>query len=181
VGTSSVNPIRTSSFPIGRFGGLLAGLHGRILARRSQQTPWRRMAMSTRAVSSFDVTGWDEAPYDQPEGGPHLSRATVLKTFRGDLEGNSTAQLLMCRSDPSDLAAGAGYIALETITGTLEGRAGSFVVQHGGLSEPGGTQPMTSFIVTGSGRGELAGIRGTVEIAVTAEGAHTLTLDYELA
>jgi len=136
--------------------------------------------MSTRAVSSFDVTGWDEAPYDQPEGGPHLSQATVRKSFRGDLEGEGTAQLLMCRSDPSDLTAGAGYVALEKIVGSIGGRSGSFVVQHGGLSDPDGTRPMTAFIVTGSGTGELAGIRGTVEIAVTAEGAHSITLDYEL-
>ena len=136
--------------------------------------------MSMRAESSFDVTGWDETPYEQPESGPHLSRATVRKVFRGDIEGESSAQLLMCRSDPGDLGVGAGYVALETVTGSVGGRSGSFVIQHGGLSDPDGTHPMTAFIVTGSGTGELVGIRGTLEIAVTADGAHSLTLDYEL-
>lgn len=45
--------------------------------------------MTMRAVSVFDVTGWDQTPYGDETDGPALSRATVKKTFRGDMEGES--------------------------------------------------------------------------------------------
>ena len=138
-----------------------------------------RFAMSTRATASFDVTAWDQTPYDDSAGGPLLARATVRKTFTGDLEATSTAELLMCQSDPQDLAAGAGYVASERVTGRLHGREGTFVLQHGGLSGDG--EPHTfGHLVPGSGTGDLAGIRGTMEIAQDASGAHTLTLEYTL-
>jgi hypothetical protein len=103
----------------------------------------------------------------------------VRKTFRGGLEGESVAELLMCQADPSDLAAGAGYVASERFEGRVDGRAGSFVMQHGGLSGEG-TPRTFGHIVPGSGTGDLAGLRGAVEIAVDADGNHQLILDCEL-
>jgi hypothetical protein len=135
--------------------------------------------MSTRAIASFDVTAWDDAPYDEPADGPRLARATVRKAFRGDLEGESTAELLLCQSDPSGGAAGAGYVASERVVGRLGGRSGTFVLQHGGLSG-GGEAPRTfGHVVPGSGTGGLAGLRGTAEISRDADGKHTLTLEYD--
>lgn len=136
--------------------------------------------MSTRATASFDVTGWDESPYDEPEDGPRLARATVTKVFRGDLEAESTAEVLLCQRDASDLSAGGGYIASERVVGRLGGRSGTFVLQHGGLGGAG-TAPRTfGHVVPGSGTGDLAGLRGEIEIRVDADGSHTLTLDYDI-
>ena len=135
--------------------------------------------MTFHAVSSFDVTGWDQSPYGDEVEKPFLSRATVRKTFRGDLVGESTAELLMCQADTSDLEAGAGYVASERVVGRLGTRAGTFVLQHWGLSGDGG-QVTSGHVVPGSGTGELEGLSGTVAISVDDEGAHTLTLDYEI-
>lgn len=134
----------------------------------------------TRTVASFDVTGWDQQPpYDQPDNGPLLSRATVRKNFRGGLQGESVAELLMCQTDPKDLSAGAGYVASERFVGSLDGKNGTFVLQHGGLAGPG--EPRTfGNVVPGSGTGALEGLLGTVQIAVDADGRHSLTLEYEL-
>ncbi len=63
--------------------------------------------MAKRAISSFEVMGWDQTPYGNQGEGPSLSRATVRKTFTGDLSGESSAELLMCQADSSDLDAGA--------------------------------------------------------------------------
>lgn len=63
---------------------------------------------------------------DKPETGPKLARAKVKKIFRGDLEGESSAELLLCQADDGS----AGYIGLERVVGRLAGRTGSFVVQH---------------------------------------------------
>jgi hypothetical protein len=135
--------------------------------------------MRIRAVAAFDVTGWEQAPYEEGTAGPVLSRVIVRKKFRGDLTGESTAKLLMCQADPSDLGAGAGYVASERVVGRLGGREGTFVLQHWGVS--GGDSPRTAgHVVPGSGTGDLAGLTGDVEFSVDAEGAHSLTLNYSL-
>ena len=136
--------------------------------------------MSTTATASFQVTFWDQRPTTEPEVRPAHGTATVEKTFTGDLEATSTAQVLMCQADPDDLTAGAGYIASEIVTGSLKGRSGSFVLQHGGISEVRGEQWTYGHIVPGSGTGELQGLTGTVEIQMDPQGNHTLTLEYEL-
>lgn len=136
--------------------------------------------MTSSATATFDVTGWDQTPYGEAAGSRHLSRATVRKAFSGDLEGESVAELLMCQADASDLGAGAGYVASELVTGTLGGRAGTFVMQHWGVSGGGATQRTGGRVVPGSGTDELAGLSGTVEISVDENGGHVIRLDYQL-
>lgn len=137
--------------------------------------------MTNSALSSFDVTGWDEKPYNDPASGPRLSRTTVSKKFTGDLEAESTAELLMCQASAADLKAGAGYVASEQVQGTLAGLKGSFVLQHGGVIVGGKTEKTFGHVVPGSGTGQLKGLIGDAEIAVDADGRHTLTLFYQIA
>jgi hypothetical protein len=135
--------------------------------------------MAIRSVSAFDVTGWDQTRYEEEAAGPVLSRVTIRKSYHGQLVGESTAELLMCQADPSDLSSGAGYVASERVVGRLGGREGSFVMQHWGVSGSD-AQRTAGHVVPGSGTGELAGLSGDVEIAVDAEGGHTLTLTYDI-
>ena len=138
--------------------------------------------MTTRATATFEVTGWDQTTYGDDTGGQHLSRATVRKTFSGDLVGESTAELLMCRQEhPSDVGAGAGYVASELVTGSLAGRAGTFVMQHWGVSGAGVPPRTAGHVVPGSGTDELEGLAGEIEITVDDDDGHTITIDYELA
>ena len=85
----------------------------------------------------------------------------------------------MCQADTSDLGAGAGYVASERVTGRLGDREGTFVMQHCGVSLAG-NQSTGGHVVPGSGTGGLEDLTGDVVIAVDADGAHTLTLDYEI-
>ena len=126
----------------------------------------------------FEVIGWEPGESGVPGAGPEVARATVKKTFRGVLAGESTAGLLMCAVDAKNLAAGAGYVAMERFVGTLSGRTGTFVYQHVGLGGPGIEPSTDGHIVPGTGTGELAGITGTAEIRT--DGGHRLILDYEL-
>ena len=125
-------------------------------------------------TATFEITGWDQEPYDEPDGGTALSRAAVRKTFTGPLEGTSSAQLLMAEAGD-----GRGYVASELVDGVLEGRRGTFVIQHGGVAA--GDEDGRSFghVVPGSGTGELAGLRGDAAFAHDEAGAR-LTLTYEL-
>lgn len=140
----------------------------------------REQIMANRAVSSFEVTGWEQTQYGDHSEGPKLGRATVSKSFSGDLAGESTADLLMCQADESGLDAGAGYVASELVVGRLGDLDGSFVLQHWGLTGGGLPSRTGGHVVPGSGTGHLAGLTGVIEISVDDEGAHTITIDYEI-
>lgn len=130
--------------------------------------------MTTRATATFEITAWDETTYADPADGPKLSRATVRKTFHGDLTGESTAELLMSQATNG----AAGYVALERVVGRVGNRSGSFDVQH--CATQGGAEPQAFwFVVPGSGTGELRGLRGAVTYQHDEHGA-TFTLDYDV-
>ncbi len=125
------------------------------------------------ASAPFTNDRYDEEPYAKAEG-TELSRVHISRTFTGDLEGESTAELMMAKSE-----GGGGYIGHDRITGTLGGRSGSFVFQHGGIMGPAGISN-TGTVVPGTGTGELEGISGEGTMLADDEGNHTLTLTYEL-
>jgi hypothetical protein len=125
-----------------------------------------------RTTIPFEITSWDQESYDADEQGVvELARATVAKTFSGDLAGTSTAQVLIvtAKGEP------AAYTAVERVVGTLDGRTGGFVLVHGAAVE---SEVAHGQVVEGSGTGELAGIRGTAEYAHDETGAR-VTLDVE--
>ena len=130
--------------------------------------------MSQRATASFDITTWDEQAYDERDG-IRLSRTRVVKVFRGEIEGESTAELLMAVAGEDSAA----YVGMERVTGLVNGRSGSFVYLHTATAA-GGTQSATWAVVAGSGTGELAGISGQLRIDNLPDAGHVLTLDYEL-
>jgi hypothetical protein len=132
--------------------------------------------MPTVATAEFSITTWEPTPYDEEVAGPKMTRTVVNKTFTGALTGSSVAELLTCES----ASGSAGYVAMERVEGTLDGRAGTFVIQHGGLFDAvtGKATPYGA-IVPGSGTGELAGLRGSAEYKHDDSGA-ILTLHYDI-
>ncbi|MFN8533413.1 MAG: DUF3224 domain-containing protein [Dehalococcoidia bacterium] len=126
-----------------------------------------------RATATFEITGWDQTVYDEPPDGPPLARATVYKTFSGDIVGTSTAEVLLCQADD-----GRGYLASERVVGRIGDRAGAFVIQHGGIQDRATSDAFGS-IVPGSATGDLRGLRGTASYVHDEHGA-SLTLDYEI-
>jgi Protein of unknown function (DUF3224) len=129
----------------------------------------------TRAISTFEPSSPElDEPFFEG-GGIHFGRARLSKTFHGALEGEGLVEMLSVRSDEG----AAGYAALERITGTLDGRSGSFAFLHMGTMSSGLTWGQWR-IVSGSGTGELATISGEGRIEISATGGHTLYLDYEL-
>jgi hypothetical protein len=125
------------------------------------------------ASAPFTNDRYDEEPYGEAEGA-EVSRVHISRTFSGDLQGESTAELLIAKSE-----GGGGYVGHDRITGTLDGKSGSFVFQHTGLMGPEGVTN-TGTIVPGSGSGALEGISGEGTMLADEDGNHTLTLEYEL-
>lgn len=112
-------------------------------------------------------------PVEHDQAG--IGRMSLAKTWSGDLSGTGVGTLLSA-GDPS--AGEAGYVALETVDGTLAGRRGSLAFQQLGTMHAG-DQALQYAIVPGSGTGALTGITGTLRLEIV-EGEHRYALTYEL-
>lgn len=111
---------------------------------------------------------------DTPAG-TAVSRLSLQKQFHGDLEATSTGQMLAVHTDVDDSA---GYVAMEQVTGTLQGCRGTFALQHSGTMERG-TPSLTVTVVPDSGTGQLVGLAGTLAIEII-DGQHMYDLTYAL-
>jgi len=131
--------------------------------------------MSTHATGRFEGKTWDEKPYSELDGVPKLARASVTNTFSGDIEGAGTLEyLLIYRADGS-----ASFVGVERVAGRVGGRSGSFVLQHSGTFE-GGAATTAWFVVSGSGTGDLRGLRGKGGfVAQEGQQRAPYTLDYD--
>ncbi len=114
-------------------------------------------------------------PQPAGAGAPALARMDFSKTFQGDLQGTSAGQMLAHRT-PTE--GSAGYVAMELVSGRLEGREGTFVLQHLGAAR-GGSQQLTLKVVPDSGQGGLVGLSGSMTIEIT-DGVHHYGFDYAL-
>lgn len=121
--------------------------------------------MSTHVSGPFDVKLIPQQDKDDPSG---IARLLLDKAFHGELEATSRGQMLGVRSAN---AASGGYVALEQVSGTLQGRSGTFYLQHYGLATRG-VNTLTLQVVPDSGTGDLTGLAGTMKIVVKEGGAH---------
>jgi hypothetical protein len=104
-----------------------------------------------------------------------LGRFSIDKQIHGDLEATTKGEMFSA-GDPKQGTA--GYVAIELVTGTLNGMQGSFALQHSGTMDSSGPK-LAVLVVPGSGTGELAGIAGAFTIKIE-NGQHLYDLDYTL-
>lgn len=105
-----------------------------------------------------------------------LGRMSLDKHFHGPLEATSRGEMIAFRSATPGSA---GYVAMETVRGRLDGHEGSFVLQHSSTMDRG--QPTQSItVVPDSGTGALAGLAGRMVIEIAPGGAHRYHFDYSL-
>ncbi len=131
--------------------------------------------MKKTANARFAIKSWDEKPYSEGPDQPKLTRASVTKTFTGDVEGEGQVEyLMMYRSDGS-----AAFVGLERIVGRIGDKSGSFVLQRTGVFEDGKAKESYS-VVPGSGTGALQGLRGDGSSAVGHGMEHPFELSYDL-
>lgn len=130
--------------------------------------------MNNVAKGTFSVKLAPLAFEEQPSGSK-LGRMSIDKQIHGDLIAITTGQML---SALTDTKGSAGYVAIERVEGSLDGKAGSFVLQHSGTMDRG-AQELAVTVVPDSGTGELTGLRGNFRILV-AEGRHSYEFTYTL-
>jgi hypothetical protein len=106
---------------------------------------------------------------------PTLGVLSIDKRFFGDLDAHSTGVML---SAGTGVDGSAGYVAIERVSGTLQGRSGSFVLQHSGTMNRGAPE-LTIAVVPDSGTEQLAGLAGSMTIAIV-DGKHSYDFSYTL-
>jgi hypothetical protein len=131
--------------------------------------------MTSHASGTFEVKLTPRAPDDSSDQSA-IGRMALDKQFHGDLEATSAGQMLAAMSG---VKGSGGYVAMERVTGTLQGRRGSFVLQHSGTMNRGAAH-LTLTVVPDSGTDELAGLSGSMEIAIEGK-QHSYNFSYTIA
>ena len=130
-------------------------------------------SVTVHAKGMFDVKLVPQPADDNLAG--VIERMSADKQYHGDLEGSAKGQMLAAGTPVKDSA---GYVAVERVTGTLNGRRGSFVLLHRGVMNRG-AQSLMITVVPDSGTDQLAGLAGTMGITIT-DGKHFYDFDYTL-
>jgi hypothetical protein len=150
----------------------LAGLAISVRADAGARESFQKEVTMT-ARGTFEVKMTPQPPDDGAGGG--FDRLFGDKQFHGELDAVGKGQMLAARTA---VEGSGGYVALELVTGKLNGRRGSFVLQHKGTMSKG-VYNMSVTVVPDSGTDELVGIAGTMTIII--EGSkHSYSFDYTL-
>jgi hypothetical protein len=131
----------------------------------------KEVTMTARGTFEVKMT---PQPQDDSAGGG-FDRLFGYKQFQGQLDGTSKSQMLATMTKVEGSGA---YVALELVTGKLNGRRGSFVLQHKGTMSKG-VYNMNVTVVPDSGTEELTGIAGTMTITIEG-GKHSYSFEYTL-
>jgi hypothetical protein len=133
--------------------------------------------MTKHASGPFAVRVTPQKPDNKEAEAAGFGRMSLDKQFHGDLEAASKGEMLGAMTE---VDGSAGYVAMERIEGTLNGRSGTFVLQHSGTMTRG-VQQMTITVVPDSGTGGLGGITGSMTIIIKVGGKHFYEFEYQLA
>jgi len=126
------------------------------------------------ATGTFEVKIKPE-PLSDVASPANLGRMSIDKQFHGALEATSKGEMLSVLDKEKGSG---GYVALERVTGTLDGKTGSFVLQHTATMNRGVPQ-LSVTVVPDSGTGDLTGITGSMNIIIEA-GKHSYEFAYSL-
>ncbi len=130
--------------------------------------------MTSHGKGTFQVTGWDEKPYDQTNG-QKLTKTHVTETFSGEIQGDSAVDYLMAYPDERYAA----IVGMQRVTGGVGGKQGSFLLQATGKFE-NGTATCDLSVVPGSGTDELTGLTGEGSFRTDDTGSASYEFHYAI-
>ena len=133
-------------------------------------------AAAAKEMKVAHATGTFEVKLNPQASDPPLGKMSFDKQFHGGLDGTSKGEMLSAGSGAQ--GSSGGYVALEQFTGTLNGRSGSFILQHSTTMTRGVPQ-LSITVVPDSGTGELTGLTGSMSIQIE-DGRHRYQFDYSL-
>jgi Protein of unknown function (DUF3224) len=130
--------------------------------------------MTQHATGTFEVQLSPIDPAFKFDDNP-ISRMSLDKQFRGDLEAISKGEMLSGGSPAKGVG---GYVAMERVSGTLAGHTGTFLLMHNGTME-NGAYHLNVIVVPGSATAQLAGLSGSLQIIIK-DGKHSYDFSYTL-
>jgi hypothetical protein len=128
-----------------------------------------------RATGSFEVS-LQPLPNAEVSTDVMLGRMLLIKKFSGDLAASARGQMLSAMTPVKNSA---GYVAIDHVTGELDGLTGSFMLQHSGAMNRG-VPSLSIMVVPDSGTDELTGLSGTLSINVI-DGRHFYDFIYSIS
>lgn len=128
-----------------------------------------------KVTGTFTVTMNILDPYTPHTEGTILGRMSIDKEFKGPLTATSQGEML---TGMTVLKTSAGYVAIEKVIGNINGKTGTFVLQHFGIMR-GTESRLILEVIPDSGTGGLTGLSGKMEIN-NDNGKHSYVFDYEL-
>jgi len=142
-----------------------------IAATRAAQ---KESPMLHHATGTFEVKIAPLDPAFKAEDNS-IGRFSLDKQFHGALEATSKGEML---TGMGTVKGSGGYVAIERVTGTLDGHAGTFILQHNGTMQ-NGVYNLNVIVVPDSGTNQLTGLQGSMTIIIK-EGKHSYDLSYTL-
>ena len=125
-------------------------------------------------TGTFDVTITPETLSDTAAQSG-LGRLSLDKRYHGALEASAQGEMLSARAS---VTGSAGYVALERVEGSLDGRHGSFYLQHSGTMTRG-APALSVTVVPDTGTEQLQGLRGSLAIRID-DGKHYYDFTYDI-
>jgi len=123
---------------------------------------------------TFQVNSWEEKPYNESGSGRKFSRASVKQSYFGELAGQGSIEYTLCyQSDKTS-----NFIGIELFEGSVNGRPGSFAIQHVGRFE-NGVAKSSWHIISESGAGELCDLSGKGDFETTGPKEATFNFEFE--
>jgi hypothetical protein len=129
----------------------------------------------TKITGTFAVTLTPMESFATGQEGLKLGRLSIEKTFAGALNAESRGEMF---SAITTTPGSAGYVAVEQVQGELDGRVGSFALQHFGMMNRGESRLILE-VIPDSGTGELTGLTGQMQIR-NENGQHFYDFEYHL-
>jgi len=139
-------------------------------------TGHKETIMTTQVSGTFEVKLLPLEGYAKTEDAK-LGRFSMNKQFNGELEATSQGEML---SAGTNIENSAGYVVIEQVSGTLQGRVGTFILQHSGIMNRG-IPSLNITVVPDSGTGQLIGLAGKMGIRIEEGGKHFYDFEYTLA
>jgi len=128
--------------------------------------------MANHAKGTFDVK---LTPEQDESGESVVGRMTIDKQFHGDLDGTSKGLMVMAGTA---VQGSAGYVAIEKVSAAIDGRSGTFYLQHHGIMNRGDGK-LTVVVIPDSGTDGLTGLTGSMSINIE-DGKHFYDFEYTI-
>ena|SRR3569833_2821020 len=130
----------------------------------------------SHVTGPFEVKVVGQKPDNPQAEKAKIDRRSLDKKFHGALEAESQGEMLGAMTD---VPGSGGYVAVERVTGTLDGKRGSFLLQHSSTMTRG-VPKQHIFVIPDSGTSELTGLSGTMTIRIESGGAHSYEFEYTI-